>query len=138
MSHSNIRHAVMQVRRDEMGMTQVSDDPDCTEWEDRPLDMTFGFSSPDSYLVISLGLCLTEFARRFLSRRQYPQSCSAVLEWTVDCGPRCSIVRIGVRLVLPVILSASECNTLRLMLEQCPIHKAIQGNIQTEVDITHG
>ena len=93
--------------------------------------------SPVQYLALALGICLTEFAQRFLLRRHFPAACTATLTWEVDHGPRCRIDRIDVVLYVAVELSEQENNTLLLMLEQCPVHKAIHGNIRTPIKICH-
>lgn len=93
--------------------------------------------SPVQYLALALGICLTEFAQRFLLRRHFPAACTATLTWEVDHGPRCCIDRIDVALYMAVELSEQENNTLLLMLGQCPVHKAIHGNIRTSIKICH-
>ena len=136
MPHTKLHEQAVLVKRNALGNVEIGEKPTCEGAGDGQLILAPELTKPDSCLVWSLGVCLTEFTARFLRRRQYPPSCSALLRWIVDYGPCCRIVSIDVHLVLTVSLSAADRNTLRLMLEQCPIHKAIHDNVQLGIEIT--
>jgi hypothetical protein len=136
MPHTKLHENALVVRRNALGNVNIEVDSTYEDAVDSQVMLTPELTRPDSCLVWSLGVCLTEFTARFMRRRLYLPSCSALLRWIVDYGPCCRIVSIDVQLGVAVSLVDADRNTLSLMLEQCPIHKAIHDNVQVVIEIT--
>ncbi len=88
--------------------------------------------NPVQHLAIALGCCMTEFARRFLERRDLPQTLMATLDWQVD-GRRCRISRMDLTLRLAVRLDDDERHILDRMMNHCPVHQALHGNVPVHI-----
>ncbi len=84
--------------------------------------------NPVQHLAIALGCCISEFARRFLIRRDLPTTVMTTLDWQVD-GRRCQIARIDVHLRVDAELDAEDRHVLGRMVNQCPVHQALHGNV---------
>gem|GEM_PF-1632435 len=89
---------------------------------------------PVEHLVMALGGCLSEFAVRFLERRQLPTTLRLEMHWKVSVQ-QCCIDDIQVRLHVDTPLDEMGLQTLKRMLDQCPVHKALHGNVQVSVDV---
>jgi uncharacterized OsmC-like protein len=90
--------------------------------------------NPVQHLAIALGCCMTEFARRFLERRDLPQTLMATLDWQVD-GRRCRISRMDLTLRLAVTLDDEERHILDRMMNHCPVHQALHGNVPVHIHV---
>jgi uncharacterized OsmC-like protein len=90
--------------------------------------------NPVQHLAIALGCCMTEFARRFLERRNMRQTLIATLDWELD-GRHCRISRMDLRLCLAVDLSDEERHILDRMMNHCPVHQALHGNVPVHIHI---
>lgn len=90
--------------------------------------------NPVQHLAIALGCCMTEFARRFLERRNLPQTLMATLDWQVD-GRHCRISRMDLTLRLAVTLDANDRHVLDRMMNQCPVHQALHGNVPVHIHV---
>lgn len=90
--------------------------------------------NPVQHLAIALGCCMTEFARRFLERRNLPQTLIATLDWQLD-GRHCRISRMDLTLRLLADISEEERHILDRMMNQCPVHQALHGNVPVHVHV---
>ena len=135
MSDAQTHLGKLAIFRDEQRQVRVVDEDGRTVDTGFPNESKLVSCDPMPYFALALGICVTEFAQRFLMRRQFPAACSAIMAWEVDHGPRCRIDHMDIALGVTVGLSAQEKSTLLLMLEQCPLHKAIDGNIRTSMKI---
>jgi uncharacterized OsmC-like protein len=90
--------------------------------------------NPVQHLAIALGCCMTEFACRFLERRNLSQTLVATLDWEVD-GRRCRISRMDLTLRLAVDLSEDERHVLDRMMNHCPVHQALHGNVPVHIHV---
>jgi len=91
--------------------------------------------NPVQHLAIALGCCISEFARRFLERRGLPESLMATVDWQID-GKHCRIARIDVHLRLAVTLGESERHILDRMMNHCPVHQALHGNVPVHIHVS--
>lgn len=107
-----------------------SDDPLGEGGKGNPL----GYN-PVQHLAIALGCCMTEFARRFLERRKLPQTLVATLDWQLD-GRHCRISRIDLTLRIAAQLSEEERHILDRMMNHCPVHQALHGNVPVHVHVS--
>lgn len=132
MSHNGNHGAALTLCRTTQGQVRI-----LTPCEDAAgmVDSTkpLGYN-PVQHLAIALGCCMTEFARRFLERRNLPQSVLATLEWQLD-GRHCRISRIDLRLGLAVALSEEERHVLDRMMNHCPVHQALHGNVPVHIHV---
>jgi uncharacterized OsmC-like protein len=90
--------------------------------------------NPVQHLAIALGCCMTEFARRFLERRNLPQTLIATLDWQLD-GRHCRISRMDLTLRLLAVLSEEERHILDRMMNHCPVHQAMHGNVPVHIHV---
>ena len=90
--------------------------------------------NPVQHLAIALGCCMTEFARRFLERRSLPQTLVATLDWQLD-GRHCRISRIDLTLRMAARLSEEERHILDRMMNHCPVHQALHGNVPVHIHV---
>lgn len=96
-------------------------------------DHPLGYN-PVQHLAIALGCCISEFTRRFLERRQLPETVVATLDWEID-GRRCQIARIDVHLRVNAELDAEDRHVLGRMVNQCPVHRALHGNVPIHIHL---
>lgn len=89
---------------------------------------------PVEHLAVALGGCLSEFAVRFLERRQLPTTLRLEMHWKVSVQ-QCCIDDIRVRLHLDTRLDELGLQTLKRMLDQCPVHKALHGNVGVVLEV---
>jgi uncharacterized OsmC-like protein len=81
-------------------------------------------TTPMEYLALALGGCLLFFARRFFSRRGMDEDPDIHLCWQVDTqGLHITTMTVTISTATP--LEEGEQTTLRRMLDQCPIHRAL-------------
>lgn len=106
-----------------------SDETGCLWYEGDPANPRP--TSPMEYLALALGGCLLFFSRRFFSRRDITSDPEIMVFWRVDTHGL-NITTMRVSLTPPVPLSESEAGTLRRMLDQCPIHRALAA---TPIDV---
>jgi uncharacterized OsmC-like protein len=106
-----------------------SDDP----LGDGGLGKPLGYN-PVQHLAIALGCCMTEFARRFLERRNLPTTLMATLDWQLD-GRHCRISRIDITLRLLATLPDEERHVLDRMMNHCPVHQALHGNVPVHIHL---
>ncbi|MFN2349713.1 MAG: OsmC family protein [Thioalkalivibrio sp.] len=92
---------------------------------------------PVEHLAVALGGCLCEFAVRFLERRQLPTSLYLELHWRVSVQ-QCCIDTIEVRLRVEATLDEMGRQTLKRMLDECPVHKALHGNVEVVLEVVEG
>lgn len=92
---------------------------------------------PIEHLSMALAGCLSEFAGRFLERRRLPAGVRMQVHWKVSVQ-HCAIETVRVTLHIDTALDEMSRQTLYRMLEQCPIHKALQGNIPVTVAVVDG
>jgi uncharacterized OsmC-like protein len=90
--------------------------------------------NPVQHLAIALGCCMTEFARRFLERRNLPQTLVATLDWQLD-GRHCRISRMDLKLRLAAKLSDDDQHVLGRMMNHCPVHQAMHGNVPVHISV---
>jgi uncharacterized OsmC-like protein len=90
--------------------------------------------NPVQHLAIALGCCMTEFARRFLERRNLPQTLMATLDWQLD-GRHCRISRMDLTLRLVAELCEEERHILDRMMNHCPVHQAMHGNVPVHIHV---
>lgn len=90
--------------------------------------------NPVQHLAIALGCCMTEFARRFLERRKLSQTLIATLDWQLN-GRECRISRMDLTLRLAVQLSTEERHVLDRMMNNCPVHQALHGNVPVHIHV---
>jgi uncharacterized OsmC-like protein len=122
-------HGVLTLRRDPDGHLQL-------EARDTALmgGAADGDLRPIEHLGVALAGCLSEFAGRFLERRQLPALVRMQVHWKVSVQ-HCAIETIRVTLHIDTALDEMSRQTLYRMLEQCPIHKALEGNVDMAVDV---
>ena len=106
-----------------------TDDPFAEGGQSTPL----GYN-PVQHLAIALGCCMTEFARRFLERRNLPTTLMATLDWQLD-GRHCRISRIDITLRLLATLPDEERHVLDRMMNHCPVHQALHGNVPVHIHL---
>ncbi|AGA33509.1 OsmC family protein [Thioalkalivibrio nitratireducens DSM 14787] len=106
-----------------------SDDPTGSAGQGKPL----GYN-PVQHLAIALGCCMTEFARRFLERRDLPETLIATLDWKLD-GRHCRISRMDLTLRLATVLSGEDRHILDRMMNHCPVHQAMHGNVPVHIHL---
>jgi uncharacterized OsmC-like protein len=125
-------HGVLTLRRDANGHLQL---------EARDTAGTCGAQDdelrPIEHLAMALAGCLSEFAGRFLERRQLPPRVRMQVHWKVSVQ-HCAIETVGVTLHIDTNLDEMSRQTLHRMLEQCPIHKALKGNVHMTVAVVDG
>ncbi|MFO7807818.1 OsmC family protein [Guyparkeria sp.] len=88
--------------------------------------------NPVQHLAIALGCCMTEFARRYLERRNLPTNLIATVDWELD-SRHCRISRFDIRLRLAVSLPEEERPVLGRMMNHCPVHQALHGNVPVHI-----
>jgi uncharacterized OsmC-like protein len=89
---------------------------------------------PVEHLAVALGGCLSEFAGRFLERRKLPPTLRIEMHWGVRVQ-QCCIDALRVRLHVDTQLDEMGRQTLYRMLDQCPVHKALHGNVQVTLEV---
>lgn len=125
--------ATLTLCRTTRGQVRILDpcstDPLADSIQGKPL----GYN-PVQHLAIALGCCMTEFARRFLERRKLPQTLVATLDWQLD-GRHCRISRIDLTLRIAARLSEEERHVLDRMMNHCPVHQALHGNVPVHIHL---
>lgn len=132
MSQHGEHDATLTLCRSTRGRVRIlntGDRPPATSEPNGPL----GYN-PVQHLAIALGCCMTEFARRFLERRNLPQTLLVTLDWQLD-GGACRIARLELVLHLSVELDANERGVLLRLMDQCPVHQALHGNVPVAVQL---
>lgn len=89
---------------------------------------------PVEHLAMALGGCLSEFAVRFLERRQLPGHMRLDVFWLVS-AQHCRIDHLRITLHIDAALDEPGRQILYRMLDQCPVHKALQGNVEVTLDV---
>lgn len=133
MTYSGEHEARLTLCRSERGRVRVLS-PCIPAGAETDPNTPLGYN-PVQHLAISLGCCLSEFARRFLERRNLPQSLMTTVDWQID-GKHCRISRMDINLRLAVALSESERHILDRMMNHCPVHQALHGNVPVHIHIS--
>jgi uncharacterized OsmC-like protein len=89
---------------------------------------------PVEHLATALAGCLSEFAGRFLERRNLPAAMGVDVRWQVSVQ-HCAIRHLHVTLRISATLDEMGRQTLRRMLDLCPVHKALQGSVEVGVEV---
>jgi uncharacterized OsmC-like protein len=92
---------------------------------------------PVEHLAMALGGCLSEFAGRFLERRELPSTLQIDVHWKVSVQ-QCAIDAMHVTLRIDTDLDDMARETLHRMLDLCPVHKALQGNVPVGLEVVEG
>ena len=133
MNENGNNAATLTLCRTTRGQVRIlnpcSDDPFSESGQGKPL----GYN-PVQHLAIALGCCMTEFARRFLERRKLPQTLVATLDWQLD-GRHCRISRMDLTLRIAARLSEEERHVLDRMMNHCPVHQALHGNVPVHIHL---
>lgn len=96
-------------------------------------DAPFGLR-PVEHLATALGGCLCEFAGRFLERRHLPATMRLDIRWKVSVQ-QCAVESLHVTLRIDAVLDEMGRETLYRMLDLCPVHKALQGNVDLAIEV---
>jgi uncharacterized OsmC-like protein len=84
---------------------------------------------------ISLGNCLGEFVLRFLERRNLTRKCLVNMEWNTNKVGRVNISNVNIAIEIQSLITDEQKIVLTRMLHQCPIHSAISGNVEININI---
>ncbi|OOG27631.1 hypothetical protein B1C78_02975 [Thioalkalivibrio denitrificans] len=104
-----------------------------SSWPDSDEQGPFGLR-PVEHLATALAGCLSEFAGRFLERRNLPTAMRIDIDWKVSIQ-HCAIEHMNVTLHIATPLDEMARQTLRRMLDLCPVHKVLQGNVEVGVEV---
>ena len=89
---------------------------------------------PVEHLALALGGCLSEFAGRFMERRRLPAAMRLDIQWKVSVQ-RCTVESLHVTLCIATTLDEMARQTFHRMLDLCPVHKALLGNVDVELEV---